>query len=489
MVSQKGLILPRGEELTLRILLIKPSYSNVYRWGPQTDIITPPLGLEYIAAYIKDIADVRIIDNRLETVNLKVIEKAIEQFQPDYVGISWNYSSQIDITRRIARIAKTHGCRTVVGGWHPTLVPRETLEFHSIDIVVRGEGEISFRELIQNNSPIGIPGLSYKQDGKQIHNPDIELMNLKHVRPPARHFRSVAAKTTYNFFGIPVDCIETSRGCPYSCNFCCIHHFYRSKYRQHAIHDIIKELHSSEIRNRARLIYIIDDNFVVDHKFVMELCNAIIQSRINKYFMTQVRVDMIVNHPEVFEKMADAGFIYLFLGLESFSDETLEKLNKQIKFNQIKSALKILHDLGFIVHGNIILGANLEDTKQDLESTIEIAKNLDVDLLTYSLLTPFPGTKLWEQVLSEDLLVTRDWNEFNWSNPVIKYPHLSADDLRYYLTKAYKETMSFNRPWQGIRRLVQTRGLKFNMLRIDPIGIFKIFFQMMKNLRKLLSNK
>ena len=478
-----------GEEFTLRILLIKPSYSNVYKWGPQTDILTPPLGLEYIAAYIEDIADVRIIDCRLETVNLKVIDKEIEQFQPDYVGISWSFSSQIDFTRRIASIAKTHGCRTVVGGWHPTLVPRETLGFHSIDIIVRGEGEISFRELIQNDSPIGIPSISYKQDGKQIHNPDRELMNLKHIWPPARHFRSVAAKKAYNFFGIPVDCIETSRGCPYSCNFCCIHHFHRKKYRQHSIRDIIKELHSSEIRKRASLIYIIDDNFVVNPKFVIELCDTIIQSRINKYFMTQVRVDMIVNHPEVFEKMAEAGFIYLFLGLESFSDGTLEKLNKQIEFKQIKSALKILHDLGFIVHGNIILGANLEDTKQDIESTIEIAKNMDVDLLTYSLLTPFPGTKLWEHVLSEDLLLTRDWHEFNWSRPIIKYPYLSSDDLSNYLSKAYKETMSFSRPWQGLRRLVNIRGLKFNLLRIDPIDIFKMYFKMLSNLRKILSTK
>ncbi len=478
-----------GEELILRVLLIKPSNSNVYRWGPQTDIITPPLGLEYIAAYIKDIADVRIIDHRLESVNLKDIEKAIEQFQPSYVGISWNFSSQIDITHRIANIAKTLGCRTVVGGWHPTLVPSEALEFPSIDIVVRGEGEITFGELIKNNSPNGVLGLSYKKDGKQMHNPDRELMNLKHIRFPARHFRSRAAKKTYNFFGIPVDCIETSRGCPYSCNFCCIHHFHREKYRQHAIRNIIKELHSNEIRNRASLIYIIDDNFVVNPKFVMELCDAIIKSRINKYFMTQARVDTIVNHPEVFEKMAEAGFIYLFLGLESFSDETLEKLNKQIEFKQIKSALKILHDLGFIVHGNIILGANLEDTKQDIESTIEIAKDMDVDLLTYSLLTPFPGTKLWEQVLSEDLFLTRDWHEFNWSKPIIKYPHLSSDELSNFLSKAYKETMSFSRPWQGLRRLVNIRGLKFNLLRIDPIDIFKMYFKMLSNLRKILSNK
>ncbi len=103
-----------GDESTLRVLLIKPNYPNVYKGGPHSSIIFPPLGLEYIAANIKDIADVRIIDNRLKTVNLKVLEKLIEQFQPDYVGISCNYSSQIYIARRIASIAKAHGSRTIV---------------------------------------------------------------------------------------------------------------------------------------------------------------------------------------------------------------------------------------------------------------------------------------------------------------------------------------------------------------------------------------
>jgi len=475
------------DESTLRVLLINPNYPKAYMYGPQASIVFPPLGLEYIAAYIKDIADVHILDSRLKTVNLKVIEKKIEQFQPDYVGISCNYSSQIYIALRIAGIAKTYGSRTVVGGWHPTLVPGETLESHSVDIIVRGEGEITFRELIQNNSPIRISGLSYKQDGKQIHNPDRELMNLKHIRSPLHHIRS--AKANYNFFGLSVDCLETSRGCPYSCNFCSIHYFYKNTYRKRKIQDIIKELHSCEINNRVSIIYFIDDNFLGNQKFVVELCNAIIQNGINKYFMAQVRVDTIVNHPEVLKKMADAGFIYLFLGLESFSDQTLEKLNKRIKFKEIKSALRILHDLGYIIQGNIILGANIEDTKQDLETTIEIAKTLDIDLPTFSLLTPFPGTKLMEQVLKEDLLLTRDWRDFNWSVPVIKYQHLSSDDLSYYLTKAYEELLSLKKIWQGIRRLIQKRGPKFHISRIIPFDILNIIPQLIKNLGNLLSNK
>lgn len=126
----------------MRVLLVKPDNPNVYKYGPQSSIVYPPLGLEYIAANIDDIADVRIIDIRTKKLNLNVFEKIIKQFQPDYVGISVNYSSQIHISHRIAIIAKTYGSRTVVGGWHPTLVPSETLEFKSIDIVVRGEGEI-----------------------------------------------------------------------------------------------------------------------------------------------------------------------------------------------------------------------------------------------------------------------------------------------------------------------------------------------------------
>jgi len=472
------------DEACLRVLLINPNYPNVFTYGPQASILFPPLGLEYIAAYINDIAEVRLLDNRLKTGSLKIIEKTLEQFQPDYTGISCNFTCQINIARRIANIAKKWGSRTILGGWHPTLVPDETLGYESVDIIIRGEGEITFRELIQNNSPIGIPGLSYKLNGKQVHNPNRELMDLKHIRQPNRCLRTITAKKTYNFFGFSVDCIETSRGCPFSCNFCCIHHFYRKSYRKRKFNHVVNELHSDEVRKRASHIFIVDDNFVVDQKFVSELCNAIIQTGINKYFMAQARVDMIAHHPEIFKKMADAGFIYLFLGLESFSDRTLKKLNKRIKFREIKSALKILHDYGFIIQGNIILGADLEDTKKDLESMIDITKVLDVDFPTFSMLTPLPGTKLMEHVIEKNLFLTKDWHDFNWSVPIIKYPNLSADDLSYYLAKAYKETMSFKRVQAGMKNFIHMRGLKFHMSRMKPNELIRVATHMMKNLCK-----
>ncbi|MFX0101688.1 MAG: B12-binding domain-containing radical SAM protein [Candidatus Hodarchaeota archaeon] len=459
-----------------------PKYADGYAVGPQTSILFPPLGLEYVAASIDDISEVKILDNRIKSIDLNVIEETIKKFKPDYVGISCNLSSQIYNAANIARVAKNHGATTVVGGWHPTLVPDEVLNDPFIDIIVRGEGEATFRELVQNNSPKGIKGVSYKQDGKITSNPDRELLDLKYIKPPTRKYRTPEANENYKFFGFPVDAIEVNRGCPYKCTFCCIHHFYKHTYRSRNNVDVIKELLSKEINKMASIVYIIDDNFVVNRKRVESLCDAIIKTGVRKFFMTQARVDTIVNHPETFKKMADAGFLFLFLGLESFSDRTLEKLNKRIKFDQIKSAINILHDLGYIIQGNVILGADLECTRQDIESTIQIAKSMDVDMLTYSLLTPFPGTALMDHVKENDLLISNDWRKYNWFSPTIKYQNLSSEDLEHYLKKAYEETNYFKYPLWRMNRLLKARGTRFYLSRLKGVPLLKLGGQFLKNL-------
>jgi magnesium-protoporphyrin IX monomethyl ester (oxidative) cyclase len=458
-----------------------PKNAEGFVVGPQTSILFPPLGLEYLAASIEDISDVKILDNRIKSVDLNVIDKTIVDYKPNYVGISCDFSAQIYHALKIARLAKNHDIKTVIGGWHPTLIPDEVLENSSVDIVVRGEGEATFRELVQNDSPKGVAGVSFKQDGKTLHNPERELLDLHCIQPPSRKYRDPVANESYKFFGFPVDAIEMNRGCPYECNFCCIHHFYRHMYRSRRVLDVVKELHSKEVRNRARIVYFVDDNFVVNLKRVEKLCDAIIKTGLQKIFMTQARVDTIVNHPEVFKKMADAGFLFLFLGFESFSDRTLEKMNKRIRFDQIKEAIKILHNLGYIIQGNVILGADLEDTKQDLESTIQIANSIDVDMLTYSLLTPFPGTELMDQVNENDLLITNDWRNFNWFAPTMKYANLTSEELMAYLEKAYKETKFFEHPLWRINRLLKTRGLRFYLSRLGGVNLVKMAGQIVKD--------
>ncbi|MHA1310601.1 MAG: B12-binding domain-containing radical SAM protein [Candidatus Helarchaeota archaeon] len=424
------------------------------------DIIFPPLGLEYLAANIGDLAEIKIFDNRFPEYNLKNLKKEFENFHPDIVGISVNFSNQIYHANAIAKIAKDFGAKVLMGGWHATAVPEDTLSFPWTDLVIRGEGESALRNLIIKGSPSDIKGISYKKNGKIIHNPDQELLDLNSSNPPARNYRPKFAKKYYNFFGVPVDSMETSRGCPYRCKFCNIHNFYHHKYRTRSIRQIIQDL--NQINESVKLVYIIDDNFTAYRSHVIEVCNAIIKRNIKKAFMSTSRLDQVVKYPEIYELMAKAGFIFTFVGIESFSNKTLKRLNKQLELKQIRKGIKILHDLGFIIEGNIILGANYNDTKKDLESTLEIAKSLDIDIPTFSLLTPYPMTDLWDEVNEKGLLLSGiDWHKFNWNNPIIKYPHLSPEDLKYYLNKAYFEVRRFKNPLNKFVNILRARGLSF----------------------------
>jgi len=455
-----------------------PDYPKEYNFGPKNIIIFPPHGLEYIAAHIQDIADVRIIDNRF--FNLKKITDEIKRFKPDYVGISCNYSMQIYHVNKIAKISKDNGAKTVVGGWHPTLIPEETLSFPWIDIIAHSEGELTFREMIQKDSPKGVKGLWYKENGKIIRNPFRELMDLNQIRYPARNIRDKKIKSRYHFFGMAFESMETSRGCPFRCKFCCIHNFYRHTYRCRSIPHIMGELR--QIKNKCNQVYIIDDNFMVNPKHISGLCDAIIKEKLNMFFNTTARVDMVSKHPEIFEKMAKAGFIFLFLGIEAYSNRTLQNLKKQFKFREIKNAIKILHDLGYMIQGNVILGANFDDTEQDLQSTIEITKSLDLDFPTFSLLTPYPGTELMEEVMSKNLLLKKDWRDFNWFTPTIRYQNLTSEQLTEYINKAYKEVRFFNNPMGRFIRWYRARGLSFYISRICNLKNFKYLLSGIKNL-------
>ncbi|MBN2150133.1 MAG: B12-binding domain-containing radical SAM protein [Candidatus Lokiarchaeota archaeon] len=448
----------------MKALLIQPDYPLDHKYNPKNALLLPPLGLECIAAQVRDVAETRIVDNRLH--GLSWIKEEIGKFRPDIVGISSCFSFGIEHALGLARIAKEQGAVTVLGGWHPSLLADDVLASPHVDIVVRSEGELSFRELVQRGSPVGVAGVSYKEGKRVIHNPDRSFADLDTLKLPSRDLRVNGSRHAYGFFGYPVDVVESSRGCPYNCTFCSIHRFYRRTYRHRSVTHVMNELR--EIRKRCRSVYLIDDNFVVNPGHVSRLCDEIIRERLNMVFMTTTRADTVVKHPELFKKMAEAGFILVFMGLENFSNASLEKLNKQLSFKQITAAIKILHDLGFIIQGNIILGAALSDTEADLERTIRVAKHLDVDITTFSLLTPFPGTELMERVQGEGLLLKEGgaWRDFNWVTPTIRYPHITPDRLATYHLKAYEEVPFFSHPGRRIVRILRARHFSFLIYRL-----------------------
>lgn len=456
--------------------MIQPDYPKDFRYGLKTSMHYSPLGLEYIAAHVRDIAETRILDNRPNNSNR--VKNVLADFRPDYVGISCNFSFQIHHVLSLAKLAKDYGAITVLGGWHPTLAPDNTLAFPWVDVVVRSEGELTFRDLIRKNTPKGVQGLSYKQNGSIIHNTARELANLDHLRLPARDLLTDRAR--YNFFGIPIEIMETSRGCPYNCKFCCIHEFYAKKYRHRSVPHIMREL--LEIKNHCSYVQLIDDNFMVNPKHALALCDEIIRHKLNMIFMTTVRVDSVIKHPKVYERMAKAGFISLYLGIESFSDKALKNLNKQFQVRETVAAIKFLRKIGFLLLGSVILGANYDDTEQDLQSTIENAKALDLDLLSFNFLIPYPGTQLAREVEDNGLLLSKNWRDYTWYVPLIKYEHLTSDQLIKWLDIAYQEAPLFSNPGARFIRLFQSRGIPFAFSRLCNLMTLKSAFTSIKNI-------
>ena len=326
-----------------RVVLVNPNFIT----KSITDSFTfPALGLESIAANILDLVEVKIVNGKARNLNLIEIMKEVNDFRPDIVGISCCFTIGINIALKIAQESKKHGYKIILGGWHPSFDYSEVLKYPFVDVIVRGEGEITFRELIKNRNLEEIKGISYKDNGDTINNTDRPLIkDLNKLPLPARKLRN--KKSYFQIFQMPIDVIETSRGCPFKCTFCNIHLFYRGTYRTKSTERVIQELKIISSQGRGQNVFFTDDNFTANIKRVEKICDRIIEEGIKLDFICQSRIDVIKNNPRIIKKMSKAGFWLFFLGIESFNQKSLNDLHKKIKFRDIVEAIKILACFAF----------------------------------------------------------------------------------------------------------------------------------------------
>ncbi|TFG05403.1 MAG: radical SAM protein [Promethearchaeota archaeon] len=472
-----------------RIMLIKNDYQTIgYDFY---DAAFPPLALEYIASYIEDIPgiSIQIIDVKAESLSPAHLVKRMQVFQPDLVGLTVPVTSAIDSVMQVAKIAKKLGATVVLGGWHPTLDVADTLD-KGADIVVRGEGELTFRELVQKGSPVDVAGLSYKHNGSYIHNPDRDFIkNLDDLKFPARHLRPKNGK--FEMFHMIIDSIETSRGCMNKCKFCSTHIVYRGKWRYRSVPSIMTELIEIGKNKVITDVFFIDDNLLVDMKRVRTLCVEIIKAKHKKIiprklkFFFQGRLDLMARHPEVVKLMGQAGFWLVLVGIEAVTEETLKSINKGSTLAEIKEGIKVLHDAGIIILGNTIIGANINSTIKDEISTIRyVAENLDLDFASFTILTPFPGTILCKELEEQNMIETKDYSKYNWLNPVIHTTNISASILKQLLYRAFFAVNYYGRGKLGIlKRGIRSRGIGY-ILNINRIKTGYTAYKKWKNLIK-----
>jgi anaerobic magnesium-protoporphyrin IX monomethyl ester cyclase len=412
------------------ILLVNPPVGFSYGI---LGISRPPLGLAYIASVLREHHNVRIVDFGVETDDWS--RYPYSDF--NIVGISSDTTRALTALK-IAALAKSQGATVVMGGPHASFMDEEALASGSVDYVVRNEGEYSMLSLVRFLSK-EIPfeevrGVSYFADGKVRRTPDSEFIgDLDSLPFPARN---LLALSTYRekMNGRPMTTLVTSRGCPFDCEFCSASQFSGIAWRARSAGNILEEVELVHKEYGYTAVSFVDDNFTLRPGRAIELSEQIIARGWDVIWAAMTRVDTIVKHPDMVRTMARAGFRWTFIGFESGTQEALDGYGKQATLNDALKAMEILEENNVEVTGAFILGAPGE-TRAMMRETIDFAKRLDPRRAQFSLLTPYPGTRLYENV--KNRLLHKTWGLYSGLHPTIDLDDVTPDELRKIQIEAY----------------------------------------------------
>jgi anaerobic magnesium-protoporphyrin IX monomethyl ester cyclase len=414
----------------MRILLANPPPTFSYR---VLGVNRPPLGLAYMASILRDDYDVQIVDFSVEPRHWS--EYPYRDF--DIVGISVD-TSRCPVSFEIAQAAKDQGTLVVVGGPHVSFMDDEALATGVVDYVVRNEGEYSFRALVDfiaGSKPLQeLRGISYLDGRQVVRAPDAPFIHdLDSLPFPARDLLSLHLYRE-RMNGRLMTTMVTSRGCPFNCDFCSSSEFFGVRWRARSVENMLDEIDILYNKYGYRALSFVDDNFTLNPARAIEVSEKIRNNGWDLIWAAMTRVDTVVKHPEMVRAMAQAGFSWTFIGFESGNQEILDAYGKKAGTDDARQAIAILKDNNVKVTGAFILGA-VDETEEMVQQTIDFAKELDPTRAQFSLLTPYPGARLYERVVGR--LLTKDWNLYSGMYPTIKLDHITPERLHSLLISAY----------------------------------------------------
>jgi anaerobic magnesium-protoporphyrin IX monomethyl ester cyclase len=386
---------------------------------------------------------VEILDLNIKSLKNRNILRIIKEKSPLVIGITSTISSIYEAYRLAKLIKSNFNIPLGIGGPHATFSDEEILNESNFDIVVRGEGEETLHEIvksIKNKHKLdAIRGISYKKNGKIIKNKSREFIaDLDKMPFAARHLVPLEKYETHAFT------IITSRGCPFKCEFCQVSGKDGLKWRYRSAGNIIEEIKHvitnhpnvkkvSGPEGKRPMVFFVDDNFMVSIKRVEELCNMLIEEEIKIYWDANARVDTIANiSEELLDLLKKSGCLHLFLGVESGSEKILKSFNKQIKKKDILKSAERLKKKGIYFTASFLLGY-IKETKSDIKTTIQFAIRMDPTIVSFRILIPLPGTKIYEKYVREDLIMDFNYSNYTSGKQIIKH----EENLERWLLKCY----------------------------------------------------
>ena len=436
--------------VSVKVLFVEPP--NDF-WFIMGEYLPPPFGILELAAYLETqnkSVDIHVLDCQAEKVGWKQLEKRIESFHPDIVAPSALATCNAYFVLRTVEAAKRVDSKitTVVGGQHFTAKARESLEtYPEIDIIVRGEGEQTFAELVktlERKKPLSeTKGISFKHRGKIIHTSSRPLIkNLDDLPFPGYHFvedhmkkyhfRMMAgAKTGYAL-------VEASRGCPHRCTFCSQWRFWGGIWRAKSPERIADEIEYCYREFGSRFLWLTDDNFGLG-KRTSKLCDEIVSRGIadDVMWFMQARCDDICKHKDILPEMRKAGNLWVLTGLESHSPETLEAFRKGINPSHAREAIDLLKKNDIFAQATLIIGER-KDSHESIERLRAFVNDVDPDLAIFMILTPFPGTELYEAAERNGWVEDANWTNYDMVHATMPTENLSRAEVQEELYECYR---------------------------------------------------
>jgi anaerobic magnesium-protoporphyrin IX monomethyl ester cyclase len=434
-------------------------------WFVMGEYLPPPYGLLQLAGYLESKmpeAHIEVLDCQAMSLDWKGLEKRMESFNPDVVATSGFATCNVFVAARTLETAKKLKPKvlTVAGGQHFSAAAQESLEeYPEIDVIVRGEGEETLAELTRavadNKDFSGILGMSFRNKKEIRHNPPRALIdNLDRLPFPGYHFvkdyvhryhftMMAGSKAGYGM-------VEASRGCPHRCTFCSQWKHWQGSCRHKSVKRVADEIEFLHENYGSKLLWLTDDNFGFGQR-MEDLCDELIKRGFSEditCFM-QARCDDVVRNQRLLPKMSRAGINWLLLGVESHSQSNLDSFRKGTKPEDAVSAVRLLKQNGIFSQATCIIGER-KDSHKSIEQLRQFMNELDPDLAIFMILTPFPGTDLYEEAKQNGWIENRNWVDYDMVHAIMPTEFLSREQLQHELYHCYRSFFgSWNRRMQG----------------------------------------
>jgi radical SAM superfamily enzyme YgiQ (UPF0313 family) len=385
----------------MKILLISPGINSENK--TPKGLMIPQLALHILEGLTPPGHEVTTVEEELEGINLDK--------DCDLVGISC-MTANAPRAYHLAKEFKARGKKVVLGGVHPSILPDEAIQY--ADSVVVGEAEGMWEKVLND--------FEHNQLQKIYRQPPPSLDKYVPLK-----YRKSTKKRLFNI--IP---IMTTRGCPYNCDFCCVSNLFGKEIRHIPVNNVVRDIEESKGKN----FIFLDDNIIGKPAYAKELFKAIKHLKIK--WVGQASVSF-VRDIELMKLAAESGCVALFFGLESVSEIQLKKMHKSIKeIKGVEEAVKKVKGLGIHFHASLVFGFDT-DTKDIFPETLDFLQRNKIGTVSFNILTPYPGTKTYEQLKKENRLLTTDWKYYDHSTVVFRPKNMTPYELQSGVLWAQRE--------------------------------------------------